>query len=87
MKQWQEEHCATQPKELELIASDTYIQRTDIHEVSHEEQEGMPAYTEYVCQSREIGVSEYGMLKSIEKIDNQKAIDSYTIQLVEEGVL
>lgn len=87
MKQWTEEHCSEQPSELQLISSDTYIQRKNIKEVSHEEQGGTPAYTEWVCQSREIGVSEYEMLKSIEQIDKQKSIDSYTIQLVEEGVL
>lgn len=37
--------------------------------------------------SREITTSEYEMLRSIEEIDNAKAIDEYTMQLIEEGVL
>jgi hypothetical protein len=32
-------------------------------------------------------VSEYQMLQSIEEIDTQKAVDDYTMQLMEEGVL
>lgn len=47
----------------------------------------MAAYTDYVCESREITVSEYEMLKSIEQISTDKAIDEYTMQLIEEGVL
>lgn len=47
----------------------------------------MNAYTDYVCESREVTVSEYEMLKSIEDIDSQKAIDAYTLQLMEEGVI
>ena len=37
--------------------------------------------------SREITVSEYQMLESITQISNEKAIDEYTLQLIEEGVL
>jgi hypothetical protein len=37
--------------------------------------------------SREITVSEYHMLEAIGEIDTQKAVDDYTIQLMEEGVL
>lgn len=89
MKQWTEERCAEQPQELQLIASDTYMQRRNIEKVEHEadEQAGTEAYTEWVCESREITVSEYEMLKSIEEIDTTQAIDEYTMQLIEEGVL
>jgi hypothetical protein len=87
MKQWSEERCAQQPKELELVAQDTYIQRRNITPVDHEEQDDMPAYTDYVCESREISVSEYEMLKSIEEIDASQVIDNYTMQLMEEGVI
>lgn len=87
MKEWKEERCATQPDELQIIAQDTYIQRRNIRPVEHEETDGVPAYTEYVCESREIGVSEYEMLKSIEGISTQEAIDNYTLQLIEEGVM
>jgi hypothetical protein len=40
-----------------------------------------------VCESREIPVSEYEMLKSIEEIDTSQAIDNYTMQLMSEGVI
>ena len=47
----------------------------------------MAAYTDYVCESREITVSEYEMLKSIEGINTDKAIEEYTLQLMKEGVI
>ena len=74
---------------MQLIATDTYIQRKSIEKVEHpaDEVAGTDAYTEWVCESREISVSEYEMLKSIEAIDNQKAVDDYTMQLIEEGLL
>lgn len=87
MKQWSKEICAEQPKELELVAPEIYIERRNIVAVEHEATEEMGAYTSYECESREIGVSEYEMLKSIEAIDNQKAIDDYTAQLMEEGLI
>lgn len=89
MTEWKEEHCSQQPDELQIIAPGLYIQRKDIAKVSHEADEtaGTEAYTEYVCQSREITVSEYEMLQSIEEIDTNAAIDAYTEQLIEEGVL
>lgn len=89
MKQWTEERCAEQPQELQLISSDTYMQRRNIKQVEHEADEsaGTEAYTEWVCESREISVSEYEMLKSIEEIDTAEAIDAYTLALIEEGLL
>lgn len=89
MKQWTEERCSEQPQELQLISSDTYMQRRNIKEVKHEADEaaGTDAYTEWVCESREISVSEYEMLKSIEEIDTTEAIDAYTLALIEEGLL
>ncbi len=87
MKQWTEEWCAEQPNELELVAKDTYIQRRNIVAVEHEAMDDMPAYTDYRCESREISVSDYEMLKSIEEINTQKAIDDYTAQLIEEGLI
>ena len=87
MTKWSEEWCAEQPKELELVAQDIYIQRRNIVAVEHEATEEAPAYTDWHCESREIGVSEYEMLSSIEGISNQKAIDDYTVQLIEEGLL
>lgn len=52
-----------------------------------DEEAGIESYTEWVCESREISVSEYEMLNSIEEIDTTKAIDAYTLQLIEEELL
>lgn len=87
MKEWSKERCSEKPEELQLVAPDTYIERKDIVEVQHEETEDMPAYTDYECMSREISVSEYQMLQSIAEISTQDAIDAYTEQLIEEGLL
>lgn len=89
MKQWAEERCSEQPQELQLISNGTYMQRRNIKEVKHEADEvlGIDGYTEWVCESREISVDEYEMLKSIEEIDTTEAIDAYTLQLLEEGVI
>jgi hypothetical protein len=74
-----------------LIAPSLYIQRRNIQEVKHDEMDDRPAYTEYVCESREITESEYAMLQSVEEIQTDKAvteaIDQYTAELIEEGVL
>lgn len=89
MKQWSEEHCAERPEELQVIAPGLYMQRRNIQEVKHEADEaaGTEAYTEFVCEGREITESEYAMLESIEQINTEKAIDAFTMQLIEEGVL
>lgn len=89
MKDWTQERCSSRPDELQVIAPGLFIQRRNIKEVSHEadEEAGTEAYTEYVCESREITESEYAMLGSIEQINTDKAIDAYTLQLMEEGVL
>lgn len=63
------------------------MQRRDIREVRHEGDQWRGAYTEFVCESREITVSEYEMLQGIREISTEKAIDEYTMQLVEQGVL
>lgn len=87
MKEWSKERCSEKPEQLQLVAPDTYIERKDIVEIQHEETEDMPAYTDYECMSREISVSEYQMLQSIAEINTQDAIDAYTEQLIEEGLL
>lgn len=87
MKEWKEERCVTQPEELELIVDGVYIQRRNIEAVEHEATEEMAAYTDYSCESREITVSEYAMLQSIEGISTDKAIEEYTLQLMEEGTI
>lgn len=87
MKQWTEERSAQRPAELQLVAPNLYIQRRNIKAQEHEEKDGMAAYTDFVCESREITESEYEMLKSIEEISTEKAIDEYTLQLMEGGLL
>lgn len=89
MTEWKKEICADRPSELQTIAPGLLIQRKEISEVEHEADPvaGSEAYTDFECQSREITVSEYHMLESITEIDNSKAIDDYTMQLIEEGVL
>lgn len=88
MKEWSKERCSEKPEELQLIAEGLYIQRKNIAEVTHEAiDEFMPAYTDWECDSREITVSEYQMLQAISEINTDKAIEEYTLQLMEEGVL
>jgi len=87
MKEWKKERCASKPDELQLIAPDLYMERKNIVEVEHEGVEGEDPYTDWECDSREITVSEYEMLKSIEGINTQDAIDAYTEQLIEGGIL
>lgn len=87
MKEWTKERCSEEPQELQLVADGIYIQRKNITKVEHEATDDTEAYTDWECDSREITVSEYQMLKSIEQIDTDKAIDNYTAQLVEEGLL
>lgn len=89
MTEWTKEYCSERPDDLQIIAPGLYIQRKDIVEVEYEADEiaGTDAYTGYECMSREITVSEYAMLQSIVEIDTDKAIDEYTMQLIEEGVL
>ena len=87
MRDWTVERCAEQPEELQEISSNTYMQRRNIAERQAEETEGMPTHTEWVCESREISIDDYNMLKSIQEINTQGAIDEYTQQLVEGGIL
>ena len=89
MKAWKQERCSEQPEELQNIGSGLYMERRNITAENHEADEatGAEAYTDYVCECREITQDEYHMLKSMEEIDSQKAIDDYTEQLIEEGLL
>lgn len=87
MTEWKKERCSNRPDEIQVIAPGTYIQRKDIVEVTHPATDDQPEYTDFECMSREITVSEYEMLRSIEEIDTTEAIDAYTMQLIEEGVL
>lgn len=91
MKQWTEERSASRPAELQLVGPDTYIQRRNIQPEEHEATDQAAAYTDFVCESREISVGEYEMLKSIEEIRTDEAvaaaIDDYTMYLMEGGIL
>lgn len=87
MKTWSQELCAEKPEELQLVAPDTYLQRKDIEEYQEPEKDGMPAHSGWKCMSREISVSEYNMLQSFAEIKTDEAIDAYTLQLMEEGIL
>ena len=89
MKEWKEEHCQQQPEEIQVIGDGLLMQRRNIHEVTHkaDKKAGTPAYSEWVSEAREITEAEYQMLKSIEEISAEAAIDAYTEQLIEEGVI
>lgn len=91
MKQWTQERSTSRPAELQLVAPDIYIQRRNIQPEEHEATEQAAAYADFVCESREISVGEYEMLKSIEEIRTDEAvsaaIDEYTMQLIEGGLL
>lgn len=53
MKEWTKERCSEEPQELQLVADGIYIQRKNIKKVQHEATEGMEAYTDWECDSRE----------------------------------
>ena len=84
---WKEEHCSTRPEEKQIIAEGVLLERRNIRQVHHEATDNMPAYDEWVCESREIALSDYQIIKAVEEIDTNAAIDAYTEQLVEEGLL
>lgn len=87
MTEWTKESCSHKPDEIQTIAPGLMIQRRNIEKVDHPETDTDAAYSTWECESREITVSEYEMLQSITEIDTGKAIDDYTMQLIEEGVL
>ena len=89
MTEWTKEYCSSQPEEVQTIAPGLLIQRKDITQVEHEAEEtpGSEAYTAWECMSREITVSVFFKDPSITEIYTGKAIDDYTMQLIEEGVL
>ena len=87
MTEWKKERCSERPLELQTIAPGLCMERRNIVEVEHDGSDGLEAYTDYECECREITKSEYNMLKSVEAINVAAAIDQYTMQLIEEGVL
>lgn len=84
---WKKEICATQPVELQVIAPNLYMERKNIHKVEHEANEGQDAYISWESDSREISMSDYNLLNSLKETKIDDAIDAYTMQLIEEGVL
>jgi len=84
---WKQETCAIQPDEIQIIADGIYMQRKNIREVVREAIEGQEGYTSWECDSREISVTDYNILKELENVQVDDAIDAYTMQLIEEGVL
>ena len=88
MTDWKQEISPQQPPELQVIGNNLYMERKNIREVEvHPIDEGQEPYTQWESDSREITFDEYHMLKSIEAIDTQAAIDDYTLQLIQEGVI
>lgn len=86
MTEWKEEISSVEMRELQVIAEDVYMQRRNIRQEQVTSADGEP-YSQWRSESREISANEYRMLKSIEEIDTRQAIDDYTMQLIEEGVL
>lgn len=85
--EWKEEHCSEQPSEKQIIAEGVLMERRNIRQVHHDEENGMAAYDEWVCECREISLADYQIIKSVEEINVNSAIDAYTEQLIEEGIL
>ena len=87
MTEWRKTNFADVPKEIEIIGRGLYLQCRNIEQIEHEEQDGMPSYIDWECDSREITFEEYNLISEIASISNEKAIDAYTEQLIEEGIL
>lgn len=89
MTEWKTEWCSELPSELEEISPTTYIERKNIEEevFDVDGSDSGETYVRFTCQSRIITKTEYQMVKAIENIDTADAIDAYTMQLIEEGVL
>lgn len=85
MTEWTVEYNTEQPNKLQQIAPDTYIERKNIHQET-KEFNGVEI-TSWVSDSRRITINEYNMLKAMTEINTDKAIDDYTLQLIEEGIL
>lgn len=77
MTNWKIEYCAEQPDELQIIGKELYMQRRNIHKVTHEATEGMEAYTDWKCESREISFAEYQQLITDEAVKKNRADIDY----------
>lgn len=85
MTKWTEDICSEKPEELIQASPTSYIQRRNIH--SEEVQMDDMSYTQWVSECRIISIDEYNLLESIKEIKVDEAIDDYTLQLIEEGLL
>lgn len=81
---WKKEICAMRPDELQIIAPNVYMERKNIIEKQSDEDD---PYTYWECDAREIGVSDYSLIVALGQVKVDEAIDDYTMQLIEEGVL
>lgn len=87
MTNWVEDICSEEPNELTEGSQTSYIQRRNIHKVTIPAIDDMPAYDQWISEARTITKDEYNMLQSIKEIGTDEAIDDYTLQLIEEGLL
>lgn len=87
MTNWIEDICSEKPEELIMGSPTSYIQRRNIHQVIVPATEDIPEYTQWVSELRFISIDEYNLLESIKEIRTEEAIDEYTLQLIEEGLL
>ena len=83
MTEWRTEYCSEQPSELQVIGKELYIQRRNIHQVTHEATEGSEAYTDWECESREITFTEYHQWKTDEAVKKNEA-DIFYIAMVSD---
>lgn len=85
MTSWTQDICSEKPEELTMASPTSYIQRRNIH--SEEVNMGEESCTQWISESRIISIDEYNLLESIKEIKVDEAIDNYTLQLIEEGLL
>lgn len=85
MTSWTQDICSEKPEELTMASPTSYIQRRNIH--SEEVNTGEESCTQWISESRIISIDEYNLLESIKEIKVDEAIDNYTLQLIEEGLL
>lgn len=83
MKDWKVERCSEQPLKLQIIAPGLYMQRRNITEEHHEERDGMPAYTDWVCECREISVEEYHQIVVDETLEGHTAKIDYIAMMTD----
>ena len=87
MTSWTEDICSEKPEELIMGSPTSYIQRRNIHQITIPATADTPEYTQWVSEIRFISIDEYNLLESIKEIKVDDAIDEYTLQLIEEGLL